>query len=355
VLLFLCLTVPATAQEATAEPDVVHIGILGFISDAPFYVAQAKGYFEQMNLKAEFTQFASGSDAIPALVSGQIDVTYTSYSAGMFNAIGRGIDMRFIVGAGNQDDRSSGYLVVSEALAAEMEANPDAGLSLLKGRTIAANALGNTAQAYYYWGLTDAGLTFDDVNVVILSFPDQLTALASGAIDAGIVVDPTTTIAALRGIGVKARSLADLYGAPHSTAGLAASAAFLEQRRDVAVRLAAAYLLGARDVRRAFVLREQPIRDEVLAILKQALPSIQDEDVLQNIFTDGGPANGEFDLPAAEHFLEAFRTIGLIEVDEVPLDNIVDPTIARDAVALIGPWDYSAEDAEATATPEAAA
>jgi len=59
---------------ASGEPVMVKAQILPLLSFAPYFIAQEEGYYADEVLEAEFVQFQHSSDAIPALLQGQVDV-----------------------------------------------------------------------------------------------------------------------------------------------------------------------------------------------------------------------------------------------------------------------------------------
>ena len=55
------------AQEPRSK---IRIGLVPLISSGPIFIAQARKFFEKINLDPEFKYFADGALAIPALVAG---------------------------------------------------------------------------------------------------------------------------------------------------------------------------------------------------------------------------------------------------------------------------------------------
>ena len=75
---------PAIAQEK------VTVGALRFVSSGALFVAQEKGYFRAEGLEAELKFFDAAQPIAVAVVSGDIDLGSTAFTAGMFNLAGRG-------------------------------------------------------------------------------------------------------------------------------------------------------------------------------------------------------------------------------------------------------------------------
>src|SRR4051812_42659754 len=75
-------TVPA-AQPATQE--LVRVGMLSSISDAPFLIGRERGYFREEGLDLELTQFDSAQQMIAPMGAGQLDVGGGAPGAGLIN------------------------------------------------------------------------------------------------------------------------------------------------------------------------------------------------------------------------------------------------------------------------------
>src|SRR5215211_3877404 len=83
--------VPAAlaAQGATR----VRLGVLGATVDAGFYIAADQGYFGEQGLDVEMIPFDSGARMVAPLGAGQLEAGGGAHSAGLFNAVARGIDL----------------------------------------------------------------------------------------------------------------------------------------------------------------------------------------------------------------------------------------------------------------------
>src|SRR5215213_7433173 len=96
---------PVAAATATAAPpppaQAVRLGALGSTTDAGFYIALDRGYFREQGLDIEFVPFDSAARMVAPLSAGQLDVGGGSPSAGLFNAIARGIDVKLVADKGS--------------------------------------------------------------------------------------------------------------------------------------------------------------------------------------------------------------------------------------------------------------
>ncbi|MGH2400162.1 MAG: ABC transporter substrate-binding protein, partial [bacterium] len=89
-LLLAAAAVPARGQT------VLRLGVVASVSDAGFFVAQEKRYFAEEGLAVEFIPFQTAALMVAPLGVGQLDAGGGAVSAGLFNALARGIDLRIV-------------------------------------------------------------------------------------------------------------------------------------------------------------------------------------------------------------------------------------------------------------------
>ena len=68
------------------------------------YVAQEKGYYQEQGLEIEFQRMQGAGEMIAPLASGQVDVAIGAPSAGLFNAVGRGVSLLVVGDKGSFRD-----------------------------------------------------------------------------------------------------------------------------------------------------------------------------------------------------------------------------------------------------------
>lgn len=113
---------PATsAPAASGEPVKVKAQILPLLSFAPYFIAQEEGYYADEGLEVEFVQFQHSSDAIPALLQGQVDVIGGALSFGLLNAMAKDEGMRLVADKGYLTDTGCSYT----SILAGKHVNPD--------------------------------------------------------------------------------------------------------------------------------------------------------------------------------------------------------------------------------------
>ena len=91
--------------------------------------------------------------------------------------------------------------------------------------------------------LATANLKMTDVDVVTMPFPEMVAALTTGAIDAGLLLQPTGAQAVARGIG---KILLDDYNPNTQNAVLVANSRFLDQHRDAVAGFLEVYVQNIR-------------------------------------------------------------------------------------------------------------
>jgi NitT/TauT family transport system substrate-binding protein len=169
--------------------QTVNVGQVQLPIFAPLYVADAKGYFKDAGIKLNLQNVKSGQDGVPLASSGQLDVLVAGFSAGMFNAIHTGLDIKVVGSMGVQPDSSEpspSALVISQKMAKNYTSLAD-----LKGHKVGAlGGVGGTSAFYLDMALRTVHLSAKDVDLVNLSSPDIPTALKNGSIDAAFVSAP---------------------------------------------------------------------------------------------------------------------------------------------------------------------
>ena len=115
VLQMIGAAVPAFAARPmrlanAAELDEVRVGTPLTISDAPIFIAEAKGYCRERGIKTAMTSLQTGAYMVAPLGAGQLDVAAAATSAGLFNSAARGIGIKI---AADKGSNLPGYAYVS--------------------------------------------------------------------------------------------------------------------------------------------------------------------------------------------------------------------------------------------------
>jgi len=321
---------PAGAATATAAPPplTVTIGQVGGISDAAIYIGQAKGYFAEQGITLDSTSFTTAALMVAPLVRGDLMVGGGASGSGLFNAIRTGTAMRIVADKGNLNP-GHGYeaIVVRSAVADQIKGPKD-----LRGRNVALSARDITPEVTLDAYLRSGGLTIKDVNVVVIPHAQMLAGFQTGAIDAGLPIEPYVT--SILDSGAARLLIRDDAVTPnHQTAVIFYSDQFAKQR-DAAVRFMVAYLRGARFYADAFEKNDAAKRAEAIDILAKATKF--DAALLARVTMPGLDPNGRVNMKSlgeVQDYLVAKGTQG----GAIDMAKVVDLSFADAAVIVLGP------------------
>ena len=99
--LFICLALLAVAlfsvwPKPAPQTNLIKFGYMpGNMNGAPFYIALAKGFFEEYNIKIEIVPLSSGSEVKQAISAGQINLGFAGAS-NFFIPISKGVPIKVI-------------------------------------------------------------------------------------------------------------------------------------------------------------------------------------------------------------------------------------------------------------------
>jgi NitT/TauT family transport system substrate-binding protein len=315
----------------------VTIGGTGSATDVGLWVADKKGYFRDENIQVEFITFDSAVRMVTSLASNSLDVGAGGHSAGLFNAIGRGIDIRIVSDKSqNVTGRGSQKLIVRKDL---VDSGRYKSLADLKGMKIAVSAPGGSAATVILKFLEKGGLKPDDVDQVSLSFPQMSVALQNKAVDAALPAEPSVTQALRTGSAVAVANDYDVYPI-HQISEILYSGKFATANPDVARRFMRAFLRGVRYHNGALNEKGEftgARGDEIVSILTEYGP-YKDAAIWRSfIFAYCNP-DGTLHLPSLKEDLAIFKQQGLIESPKVEIDQMVDTSFVDWAVKELGPY-----------------
>ena len=287
--------VPGSTLSARAA-DVIRIGEGPFITGGGFFIARAKGYFEKVGVKVETRTFNDGSLAVPSMISGELDVTFMTAAASLFNSIAKGAPLVIILDRGNnRPGRGYTAINVTEKLY-EGGLKSLADFGKLKGEKIGIGAVGSINQYDTSKALIMAGLDpRKDVHwITNVPQPDLMKMLGQQRVDA-------TNLAYQFGYFAQNNKWGPVVAngdqiAPNEQVGMyAVRKDFLAAHRDALVRFAEAYLQGAKEFNAAAAHPDQhPDIVEILAkntflnkpaVVKSIAPnwSYENEDGIPNV------------------------------------------------------------------------
>jgi NitT/TauT family transport system substrate-binding protein len=321
---------------AFAQSDTkVSVGTTNSSSDAPFFIAEAKGYFREQRLDVELIPFDSAAKMIAPLATGQLDVAAGAPSAGLYNAAARSIDIRIVADKGSAP-KGYGYLplMVRKSLTDSGKVKSVRDLREMK---IAEVAQATASFCTMNQALKKGGLTYRDVEEIYLGFPDHFAAFSGGSIDASITAEPIATKCIESGVAV--RFMPDdqfypnqqiacvLYGGP-----------FIKSKGDAAQKFMVAYIKAARDYNDALKGGKMAGRaaGEVIAILTK-YTAIKDPAIYRAITPNGNDPNGRLNTESLAKDLATFKEAGFV-TSGITVDFVLDETFAQAAVKMLGPY-----------------
>jgi len=330
--------VQPTAAGSPAAPAPATVRLAGqatTLSDAGLYIAEARGHFRAQGIVLE-RSVLNTAEAVPQLAAGQLDALALAPSAGMMNALGRGIPMKIVADKGRE---ASGFAFQSVLVRRELlESGAVRTVADLRGRRVALPALGNPLEASFGAGLAQGGLSIDDVQVELLAFPDIVPALANGSVDVGLVLEPVATEAVRRDAGVRWKSLWEFY--PEQQAAVISFGPTLTERApEVARRFMVAYVQGLRVFHDAFVRGDPDARRDAVQVLADSsrlAPALIEEIAAAGRLPALDPA-GRVNVAALRDASAYWRQRGTQTVD-LDVDQLVDTQYLDHAARVLGPY-----------------
>ncbi len=311
------------------------VGITRTATDVGWFIADKKGYFRDEGIEVKLIPFASAAQMIVPLGSGQLDVGGGTVAAGLYNAIGRGIGLKIVADKGSIADKYEySTLLVRKDLVASGRYR---GLSDLKGMKIATAAQGAGSESSMNEALKKGGLSYADVEVVYLGFPEHLIAYRNKAIDASITAEPAATRTLREGLAV--RGSKDVIYPGQQTAVVLYSADFISHRRAVAEKFMYAYIRALRDYNDALVDGKMagPNADEIISILTE-YTAIKDPAIYRAMTPFAANPDGAVNLSSLKNDLEFFRQRKYLVKDPGDIEGVVDYSFAHAAVQRLGPY-----------------
>jgi NitT/TauT family transport system substrate-binding protein len=329
LIALLCVSVSTGAGAQT----VVTVGVASSVSDAPIYIGQKKGFFRDEGLDVRTEVFNSAANMVVPLGAGQLDVGGGAPSAGLYNAISRGIRLKIVADkASSQPGYGVNRLLVRKALVDSGRYKTPADL---KGMKIAQSGVGVSSMTTLNEIIKPYGVKYSDIQNIDIAFPQQVIALQNGAIDGALTTDPSSMLAVNSGAAVVIKADDEIIPR-HQIAVLLYSEQFAETRPEIARKFMRAYLRAVRVYNDA--LKDSrfkgPTAPEVTAIL-QEMTTVKDPALYEGITPVGNDPNGYVNMESLRHDLDFFREQDLVKED-VDLKKVVDLSFVEAALKDLG-------------------
>lgn len=203
------------------EQTSLQVGVLPIVDVAALHRANTAGYFQQEGLTVELIQIQGGAVAVPQLVSGDLDMTWSNWTA-LFQAQAQGVGDFKLINAGYEAGPNTFLIMTPPGSAIRTPQD-------LAGKRIAVNTFRNIVELTARSALVTNGVDPNGVQFVDIPFPDMIPALQNGQIDAAVLLEPFITQAAT---GFGAVSVLDAASGPTDgipIAGVGVTAGFAEE------------------------------------------------------------------------------------------------------------------------------
>jgi NitT/TauT family transport system substrate-binding protein len=322
------------APAARAD-DVIRIGEGPFITGGGYFVAEGKGYFKKLGIDVQPKMFIDGALAVPSLISGEIDISFMTANAALFNSIAKGAPVVFVLDRGN-NKVGRGYTVINvtqELYDSGVKSKAD--FAKLKGKRIGLSATGSINQYAFARALQDVGLDpRKDVQwLTNIGQPDLMKMLGQKQVDA-------TDLAYQFGYFAQNNKWGPIVAVddeidPDGAVGLyAARKQFIQEKRDVLVRFAMAFLQGVKEFNAAAA--DPKAHEDIVEILAKRT-ALQKPELVRAIAphwsytNEDGLPNVKSIMAQQDYWADYFHFVE----KKVPESQLFDLSIAREAKARL--------------------
>jgi len=304
------------------------VGAIGAVSDAGIFIAQEKGYFRDDGLDVEIVGFKAAPQILPAIATGEVQVSGSAVTPALFNAFARGITMKLVADKG-QVAQGFGFaaIVIRSDLVNAVRDFKD-----LKGRKFAVMGKGVSSTTQLGKALERGGIEPNEVELIELGLPEMVAALGNKAIDGATLLEPFITFATARNVGVRWKGMEDFLPFTGQNGVIIYSQQFTQEQPEAAKRWMAAYLKGTRAYLDAVTTGTD--RDGINAILAKHT-AVKDLALLAKIAPTGFDPNGRMEIKSLEADQDWFLKLGL-QQGRADLGKVIDYQYVDYAVARLG-------------------
>jgi NitT/TauT family transport system substrate-binding protein len=181
-----------------------------------------------------------------------------------------------------------------------------------------------------------AGIKFEDMTPVYLSFPQQIAALQNKALDGTLLIEPQATVAVNAGYGVRFMDT-NVFYPNQQISVIFYSDKFVNERKAVADKFMRAWLRGVRvynDAIKGGKLAGTGADDVVATIAKSfnMNPTLVREMYAQAVHVDGG-----VNAAGIQRDLDFFKKQGWV-TGQIKASDVIDMSFARNATAGLGAY-----------------
>ena len=182
------------SNEDSTGTTKVKVGVIPIVDVAPIYLGIKQGFFSAEGLDVSLETAQGGAAIVPGVVSGQYQFGFSN-TVSLLLASSKGLPLNVVsagVASTGVPGKDFGAVVVKAGSPIKTAAD-------LAGKRVAVNTLKNINTTTINKVVKDAGGDPSTIKYVELAFPDIVSAVAKGDVDAGQVVEPFLTIATSQG------------------------------------------------------------------------------------------------------------------------------------------------------------
>ena len=329
---------PATPSGAgsiapLSPPVKVRFADTQIASLAGLYVGLQNGYFDQQGLQVDLIKQGGLPELISQLAAGQLDFGGSGPDPAIFNAMARGIPLKFVLGYTTyvKGNALAGMVVRQDLLdSGRYKAPKD-----LRGMNIAVGSLAGSSQLVIEKMLALGGLTINDVRLTVLTMPDTVVALGNKGVDAAYIYEPFITTSLKQGTSRTVIPVGDVLDGADGY--ILVSPELAKSQPEVARRFVTAFVHGMRDYWHAFN-KNDGNRDNVLQALTH-YTVIKDPSTFLTMAEHDGLAvvdpNAAMHHGSVSQFQDYFVRNGA-QKDPVDVESMFDATYLNYALDRLG-------------------
>ena len=181
-----------------------------------------------------------------------------------------------------------------------------------------------------------AGIRFEDVTPVYLSFPQQIAALQNKALDGTFLIEPQATVAVNAGYGVSFMDTNEFY--PHQQISVIFySDKFARERKDVADKFMRAWLRGVRAYNDALAGGKiaGPGADAVVQTMAKSFN--MNPALVREMYSQAVDVTGAVNAAGIQKDLDFFLQQGWV-TGQIKASDVIDTSFASKASAVLGAY-----------------
>jgi NitT/TauT family transport system substrate-binding protein len=181
-----------------------------------------------------------------------------------------------------------------------------------------------------------AGIKFEEITPVYLSFPQQIAALQNKALDGTLLIEPQATVAVNAGYGVRFMDTNEFY--PYQQISVIFfSDKFASERKDVADKFMRAWLRGVRAYNDA--IKGGKIAgagaDGVVQTMSKTFN--MKPELIREMYSQAVHVDGVVNAAGIQKDLDFFLKQGWV-TGQVKANDVIDMSFAQKASAALGPY-----------------